>query len=185
MYINTTASAPPIHPFLLTIFVLSRKFCFLCHLNLHPSHEEIMPRRSSGRSGGPAWSAPHPAATNPRPAPVQAPAPPAAPLKSTTVGGGLGSVVAEGMAFGGGSAIAHRAVDSMLGPRTIRHESAASSAPAAAAEATTMNTAGGSDACGVQSKAFQDCLNYQATISASANSIWICSLNAAKALMLA
>ncbi|KAL2529640.1 Cox19-like CHCH family protein [Forsythia ovata] len=121
-----------------------------------------MPRRSSGRSSGgrSSWSAPRPAASTPKPAPVQAPAPPPAPIKSTPAGGGLGSVVAEGMAFGGGSAIAHRAVDSMLGPRTITYESVASSAPAPAAEATTMNTLGGSDACGVQSKAFQDCLNY-------------------------
>ncbi|CAI9777157.1 unnamed protein product [Fraxinus pennsylvanica] len=127
-----------------------------------------MPRRSSGRSsGGRSWSAPRPAASTPRPAPVQAPAPPPAPLRSAPVGGGLGSVVAEGMAFGGGSAIAHRAVDSILGPRTIRHESVAFSdpapAPSPAAEATTMNTTGGSDACGVQSKAFQDCLNYHAS----------------------
>ncbi|CAA3008569.1 Hypothetical predicted protein [Olea europaea subsp. europaea] len=100
-----------------------------------------MPRRSSGRSFGrrSSWSAPRPAASTPRPAPVQDPAPPPAPPKSAPVGGGLGSVVAEGMAFGGGNAIAHRG------------------------KAATMNTLGGSDACGVQSKAFQDCLNYHGT----------------------
>ncbi|CAA2974626.1 Hypothetical predicted protein [Olea europaea subsp. europaea] len=124
-----------------------------------------MPRRSSGRSFGrrSSWSAPRPAASTPRPAPVQDPASPPAPPKSAPVGGGLGSVVAEGMAFGGGNAIAHRAVDSMLGPRTIIHESVASSSPAPGPEAATMNTLGGSDACGVQSKAFQDCLNYHGT----------------------
>lgn len=37
-------------------------------------------------------------------------------------GGGLGSAIAEGMAFGVGSAMAHRAVDSMLGPRTVNVE---------------------------------------------------------------
>lgn len=59
------------------------------------------------------------------------------------------------MVFGTGSAIAHRAVDAVMGPRVIQHETVASSAPAAAS-APTMNSLGGSDACGGQSKAFQD-----------------------------
>ncbi|XP_052190308.1 uncharacterized protein LOC127799998 isoform X2 [Diospyros lotus] len=50
-----------------------------------------------------------------------------------------------------GSAIAHRAVDGIMGPRhVIRDESVASPAPAA--ESVPTN----SDACGVQSKAFTD-----------------------------
>ena len=56
-----------------------------------------------------------------------------------------------GMAFGTGSAMAHRAVDAVMGPRTIQHETVASEA--AAAPAPSM---GGSDACGVHNKAFQD-----------------------------
>ena len=49
--------------------------------------------------------------------------------------------------------MAHRAVDAVLGPRTIQHETvfvleAAAAAPAAPA----MNT----DACSIHSKAFQD-----------------------------
>ena len=70
--------------------------------------------------------------------------------------GGLGATIAQGMAFGTGSAVAHRAVDAVMGPRTIQHETAVSEA-AAAAPAPAMN-AMGSDACSVHSKAFQDCL---------------------------
>jgi hypothetical protein len=44
---------------------------------------------------------------------------------------GIASSIAQGMAFGGGSAIAHRAVDAVMGPRELKvsHEGA----PAAAA----------------------------------------------------
>jgi len=115
-----------------------------------------MPRRSSG--GRPARSA--------RPAPVRNPpqpvsrAPPPAPAQAGSGGsilGGIGSTIAQGMAFGTGSAVAHRAVDAVMGPRTIQHETVASEA--AGAPAPTTNSLGGSDACGVHSKAFQDCLN--------------------------
>lgn len=55
------------------------------------------------------------------------------------------------MAFGTGSAVAHRAVDSVMGPRTIQHEQVVSEAAAAApSPATNM------DACSIHSKAFQD-----------------------------
>ena len=58
------------------------------------------------------------------------------------------------MAFGTGSAMAHRAVDAVMGPRTIQHESVVSeAAAAAAAPASPMMNA---DACGNHSKAFQD-----------------------------
>jgi len=115
-----------------------------------------MPRRSSG--GRPARSA--------RPAPVRNPpqpvsrAPPPAPAQAGSGGsilGGIGSTIAQGMAFGTGSAVAHRAVDAVMGPRTIQHETVSSEA--AGAPAPTTNSLGGSDACGVHSKAFQDCLN--------------------------
>ncbi|CAK9179351.1 unnamed protein product [Ilex paraguariensis] len=120
-----------------------------------------MARRSSGRSSG--RSAPRAA---PRQAPARNPpapanhAPPPAPVQGGSGGsilGSIGSTIAQGMAFGGGSAMAHRAVDAVLGPRTIQHESVVSEA--AAAPAPHMNSIGGSDACGVHSKAFQDCLN--------------------------
>ncbi|MTV28879.1 coiled-coil-helix-coiled-coil-helix domain-containing protein [Nitriliruptoraceae bacterium ZYF776] len=70
--------------------------------------------------------------------------------------GGIGSTIAQGMAFGTGSAVAHRAVDAVVGPRTIQHEHVGSAAPEAAAASTNSSF---SDACGMHSKAFQDCIN--------------------------
>lgn len=61
------------------------------------------------------------------------------------------------MAFGTGSAVAHRAVDAVMGPRTIQHETVVSEA--VGAPAPTTNSLGGSDACGIHSKAFQDVWN--------------------------
>lgn len=67
---------------------------------------------------------------------------------------GIGSTIAQGMAFGTGSAVAHRAVDAVMGPRTIQHEgvetASASAAPAAAAF---------SSSCDLHAKAFQDCVS--------------------------
>ncbi|KAL6894472.1 hypothetical protein ACP4OV_008570 [Aristida adscensionis] len=114
-----------------------------------------MPRRSSGRS------APRPA---PRAAPVRNPpqparqAPPPAPAAQSGGGsilGGIGSTIAQGMAFGTGSAMAHRAVDAVMGPRTIQHETVVSEAAAAAPAAPMANA----DSCNIHSKAFQDCIN--------------------------
>ncbi|CAI9770024.1 unnamed protein product [Fraxinus pennsylvanica] len=118
----------------------------------------IMPRRSSGgRSTRPA---PRPAATrNPPPQPANH-APPPAPVQGNTGGsmlGNIGSTIAQGMAFGTGSGVAHRAVDAVMGPRTIQHETVVSEA--AAAPVPTATTMGGSDTCSIHSKAFQDCLN--------------------------
>ncbi|XP_057787972.1 uncharacterized protein LOC131005170 isoform X2 [Salvia miltiorrhiza] len=116
-----------------------------------------MPRRSSGgRSARPA-----PRAATPRnpPQPVRQ-APPPAPVHSSSggsmLGGGIGSTIAQGAAFGTGSAVAHRAVDAVMGPRTIQHEAVVSEA---IAPTPTASNTGGSDACNVQTKAFQDCLN--------------------------
>lgn len=58
-----------------------------------------------------------------------------------------------GMAFGTGSAVAHRAVDAIMGPRTIQHETVGESAAAPAAAAPSL---GGAEACGPHNKAFQD-----------------------------
>lgn len=58
------------------------------------------------------------------------------------------------MAFGTGSAVAHRAVDAVLGPQTIQHETVVSEAPAAAA--APIGNIVGTDACTIHSKAFQD-----------------------------
>lgn len=58
------------------------------------------------------------------------------------------------MAFGTGSAVAHRAVDAVLGPQTIQHETVVSEAPAAAT--APIGNIVGTDACTIHSKAFQD-----------------------------
>jgi hypothetical protein len=97
----------------------------------------------------------------PRAAPVRNPpqparqAPPPAPAQNGggSILGGIGSTIAQGMAFGTGSAMAHRAVDAVMGPRTIQHETVVSEA---AASATPMANATPSDSCSIHSKAFQD-----------------------------
>ncbi|XP_042059052.1 uncharacterized protein C6C3.02c-like isoform X2 [Salvia splendens] len=97
-----------------------------------------MARRSSGRSSRPAARSPPPQKVNR--------APPPAPVQGGSGGSMLGSTIAQGMAFGTGSAMAHRAVDAVMGPRTIQHETVASEALAAPA----------SEACSPHNKAFQD-----------------------------
>ncbi|XP_047311920.1 uncharacterized protein C6C3.02c-like isoform X2 [Impatiens glandulifera] len=115
-----------------------------------------MARRSSGGRSAPRAA--------PRATPVRKPpqaashAPPPAPVQSGGGGsmfGAIGSTIAQGMAFGTGSAVAHRAVDAVMGPRTIQHENVASEASAPLASGNSMV----SDACNLHSKAFQDCLN--------------------------
>ncbi|KAA8530731.1 hypothetical protein F0562_005335 [Nyssa sinensis] len=114
-----------------------------------------MARRSSGGRPAPrrapVRNPPQPARQAPPPAPVQK-------SSGSSMLGGLGATIAQGMAFGTGSAVAHRAVDAVMGPRTIQHETVVSES-AAAAQAPAMNSVGGSDACSIHSKAFQDCLN--------------------------
>ena len=70
--------------------------------------------------------------------------------------GGLGATIAQGVAFGTGSAVAHRAVDAVMGPRTIQHETVGAEA-ASAQPAPATSSAG--DACNLHSRAFQDCVN--------------------------
>jgi len=96
------------------------------------------PASSSG-SRGYATSAAAPTATRPpqhayaqppaRPQPAPQHAPPqhaAYPAQQQQAQGGLGAGllggVMQGMAFGGGSAIAHRAIDGIMGPRTVIHD---------------------------------------------------------------
>jgi len=91
-------------------------------------------------------------------APPPAMAPPAAAPAMPQAGGGggmfsgiMGSVV-SGMAMGTGSAVAHRAVDSMMGPRQVEHVHTGAPAPAApAAAAPGMQ-------CGNETQLFQDCI---------------------------
>ncbi|OAY23162.1 uncharacterized protein C6C3.02c isoform X3 [Manihot esculenta] len=118
-----------------------------------------MPRRSrnSGGSSGLRRPTATPLRNPPAPA-APAPAPPPAPVRGANgpVMGGFGAAVADGLAFGTGTAVAHRAVDAVLGPRIVHHETVTSSAPAAT---PVQNTNNFGDACGGQSKALQDCLN--------------------------
>lgn len=58
------------------------------------------------------------------------------------------------MAFGTGSAMARRAVDAVMGPTVVRHETVASTSPSDAS-LPSSNTAG-SEICTSQSKALQD-----------------------------
>uniref|UniRef100_A0A7N0TVK2 CHCH domain-containing protein n=1 Tax=Kalanchoe fedtschenkoi TaxID=63787 RepID=A0A7N0TVK2_KALFE len=114
-----------------------------------------MARRSAG--GRSARPAPRAAPARNPPAPVnRAPPPAPAPAPGGGMLSGIGSTIAQGMAFGTGSAMAHRAVDAVMGPRTIQHETV--EAPAAAA-APNSSMVGGSDACINHSKAFNDCVN--------------------------
>ncbi|KAH7675482.1 CHCH domain-containing protein [Dioscorea alata] len=112
-----------------------------------------MPRRSSGGRSAPR--APRAAPVRNPPQPVHSAPPPAPVQGGGSILGGIGSTIAQGVAFGTGSAVAHRAVDAVMGPRTIQLETAASE-PAAAAP---MNNSMGADSCNIHSKAFQDCIN--------------------------
>ncbi|GAB4839474.1 hypothetical protein Ancab_028997 [Ancistrocladus abbreviatus] len=119
-----------------------------------------MPRRSSSGRSRPAPRA-HSYSRARNPPQPAAPTPPLAiPQRNTgSVMQGLGGVVAEGMAFGTGSAIAHRAVDAVMGPRVIHHETVPSSGPAATPSPVQSVNSHGSDACSAQAQAFQDCIN--------------------------
>ncbi|ESQ31443.1 hypothetical protein EUTSA_v10005092mg [Eutrema salsugineum] len=114
-----------------------------------------MGRRSSGGRSAPR---PRPAAArSPAPQPVHR-APPPAPAQASSGGGmlsGIGSTIAQGMAFGTGSAVAHRAVDSVMGPRTIQHEAVEAASASAAPASNNMF----SSSCDIHAKAFQDCIS--------------------------
>ncbi|KAJ9166451.1 hypothetical protein P3X46_021203 [Hevea brasiliensis] len=107
--------------------------------------------RRSRSSGGSSGSRPT-TARRPNPPQPAAPAPPPAPVHGAngSMMGGFGAAVVDGLAFGTGGAVAHRAVDAVLGPRVVHHETAAT---------PVQNTNNYGDVCGGQSKALQDCLN--------------------------
>lgn len=71
--------------------------------------------------------------------------------------GGLASTIAQGMAFGTGSAVAHRAVDAVVGPRTIQHEHTQVTDGQGNVSQSQLTTVS-HDACNNQTKAFQDCI---------------------------
>mmetsp|Transcript_69918 Transcript_69918/g.137278 ORF Transcript_69918/g.137278 Transcript_69918/m.137278 type:complete len:143 (-) Transcript_69918:276-704(-) len=119
------------------------------------------------RSSAPSRSAPKPAARSaPAPAARSAPPPAApahhAPAPSPSGGGGgmlsgLGSTMAQGFAFGTGSALAREAVGSMFGGSS----SPAPSAPAPTnVPAAPVQTSG---PCQYDQQAFQSCLQQNPT----------------------
>ncbi|KAG0467884.1 hypothetical protein HPP92_017212 [Vanilla planifolia] len=117
-------------------------------------------RSSAGRSAPRAAPRPSPVRNPPQPG-RRSPLPVSAPNGGVgSALGGLGGAIVDGIGFGTGSAIAHRAVDALLGPRAVRHEVVAPSEQACVASSTPHATGTkGYDACNLQSKAFQDCIN--------------------------
>ncbi|KDP41502.1 hypothetical protein JCGZ_15909 [Jatropha curcas] len=118
-----------------------------------------MPRRSrSSRGGGssrPAAARSPPRSRPPKPA-AQSPPPAPAKVANLSAIGGLGAAIADGVAWGTGTALGRRIADAVMGPPVIRHEAVASSAPAAMPLENTISKV---DACDRQAKALQECLN--------------------------
>ena len=73
---------------------------------------------------------------------------------------GIGGAIAQGMAFGGGSAIAHRAVDAIAGPRETRvvHDHGDGAAAPAAGAA-------GAAAAAAPAAAAPDCSSYMSNMN--------------------
>jgi coiled-coil-helix-coiled-coil-helix domain-containing protein 10 len=105
----------------------------------------------------PRSSAPAPAAARPS-------APPPAPVQQGGGGGGMMSgllgTVFQGAALGTGSAMAHRAMDSVMGPRTVVHEHQGQEAGGAPAPASSAMAAGGAQGpCAAQAVKFAECVS--------------------------
>ncbi|RQM20601.1 hypothetical protein B5M09_009371 [Aphanomyces astaci] len=119
------------------------------HITMARSRSSSSPRRSAPAAKPAARPAPAPAPVHAAPAP--------APMQQQSGGmmSGLLGTVASGMAFGTGSAIAHRAVgavaNSFGGSSDEAHHETPAAVPAAAAPAQ--------NACSNDHKAFMDCLN--------------------------
>ena len=126
-----------------------------------------MTSQRSSRSRAPAAPARRPMSTSrpapPKPAPP-APAPaahPPAPMQQQSSGGGMlsgiGSTIVQGMAFGTGSAIAHRAVgavaDSFSGSGSSNESAPAPEYVQPAAAPAPQN-----DVCAMDKNMFYDCL---------------------------
>lgn len=114
--------------------------------------------RSSRSAPAPARRAPAPAQPKrqaPPPAKTQAAPAPAPAQQSSGMLGGLMSTVASGMAFGTGSAIAHRAVGAVTGSFGGSSEAEQEAPVVEAAEQSQPQA----QACFRDQKAFLDCLN--------------------------
>jgi hypothetical protein len=133
--------------------------------------------RSSGRSGGggffggrksaptrtrtaPKRTAPPPAKVESKaPAATQQSAPPAtAPSSGGGMLSGIGSTIMQGMAFGTGSAIANRAVDSVMGPRTMQVEHVGQDGEPMSRGSNSQSSGG---QCGDEMGSFNQCMKDQ------------------------
>lgn len=87
---------------------------------------------------------------------------------------GIGSTIAQGFAFGAGSAVAHRAVgavaDSMTGGGSSAEAAPAPPAAAAPAQAPAMGNA--NDVCMMDRNNFYDCLKQNQNDEASCNFLY-------------
>jgi hypothetical protein len=88
-----------------------------------------------------------------------------APAAAPAAGGmmsGLGSTLVQGMAWGVGTQMAGRAVDAVLGGRTVVHEHvdvpAKNSEPQAMAPASAQSSSASSGKCQWESQQFSSCL---------------------------
>lgn len=112
-----------------------------------------------GSKPAPARAAAPPPAARPAAAapavPAAAPAPAAGGMMS-----GLGGALVQGMAWGTGTAIANRAVDAVMGGRTVVHEHRdAEQAPAAASSSSdSMMNSNKSSLCSYESTSFNQCM---------------------------
>mmetsp|Transcript_32318 Transcript_32318/g.67489 ORF Transcript_32318/g.67489 Transcript_32318/m.67489 type:complete len:175 (-) Transcript_32318:150-674(-) len=113
-----------------------------------PAAPHAAPMAHAPQAHAPQAHAPPPAAPMHAPPPAYAP-PAAAPAGGGMFSGIMGSVV-TGMAMGTGSAVANRAVDSLMGPRQM--EVVHKDAPAAAAPA------GNIDSCKLEWTSVQECM---------------------------
>ncbi|PWA59145.1 hypothetical protein CTI12_AA388900 [Artemisia annua] len=118
-----------------------------------------MGRRSSGGRSSYRRSAPKAAPkTSKSTTPAPASSASSVPMKSEPSGGlvaNMVATVADGFIWSTGNAMAHRAMDAIMGPRTVQIENV----PAAAPAAQVASSAAPADACASQNKAFYDCIN--------------------------
>lgn len=75
---------------------------------------------------------------------------------------GLAGTMMSGMAFGTGSAVANRAVDAVMGPRSMEvvhtNQDGSAAAPAGGAAAPAMAPASSGGMCGDENTQFQQCM---------------------------
>eukprot|EP00981_Chlorochromonas_danica_P008172 scaffold2041_cov174-Ochromonas_danica.AAC.9 len=128
--------------------------------------------RSASRPAAPAPRAapapkhtpPPPAAHPPAPAPAYHAPPPAAaaPQQSGGMLAGLGATMAQGFAFGTGSAIARNVVNSVMGGGSSSAPEVQQAAPAAPAPVAPVAAPEYTGPCGPDQKTFMECLQQNA-----------------------